>query len=43
MNETIFSVAEAREDKDLRDIGRKMIRGESDLSPSEALTQRRIA
>ena len=29
MNETIFSVAEARRDPVLRDIGRRMIRGES--------------
>ena len=29
MNETIFGIAEAREDKDLREIGRKMISGGS--------------
>jgi len=37
MNETIFSVAEAREDKDLREIGRKMIRGESGFIPFRSI------
>ncbi|MEI6153111.1 MAG: SpoIIE family protein phosphatase [Deltaproteobacteria bacterium] len=33
MNETIFSVAEARNDEALRDFGQKMVRGESTLLP----------
>ena len=33
MNETLFGVAEARQDAQLREIGRKMIRGESGLLP----------
>ena len=33
MHETIFSVAEAREDAHLREIGREMIRGESGFVP----------
>jgi len=33
MNDTIFSVAEARGDPTLREIGRKMIRGESGFVP----------
>jgi len=33
MNETIFSIAEARGDKSLRNFGQKMIRGESTLMP----------
>ncbi|MCX5813004.1 MAG: SpoIIE family protein phosphatase [Proteobacteria bacterium] len=33
MNETIFSIAEARNKKSLREIGRKMIKGESSLTP----------
>jgi phosphoserine phosphatase RsbU/P len=33
MNETIFSIAEAHNKKDLREIGRKMIKGESSLTP----------
>ena len=33
MHETIFSVAEAREDVHLREIGREMIRGESGFVP----------
>jgi phosphoserine phosphatase RsbU/P len=33
MNETIFSIAEARNAKGLREIGRKMIKGESSLTP----------
>ncbi len=37
MNETIFGVAEAREDKDLREIGRKMIRGESGFIPFRSI------
>jgi sigma-B regulation protein RsbU (phosphoserine phosphatase) len=37
MNETIFGVAEARQDKDLREIGRKMIRGESGFIPFRSI------
>jgi len=33
MNETIFSIAEARNNTGLREIGRKMIKGESSLTP----------
>ncbi len=33
MNETIFTVAEAREDPQLRDVGRKMIKGEHGVAP----------
>jgi len=33
MNETIFSLAEAREDQELREIGRKMISGDSGFVP----------
>ncbi len=33
MNETIFTVAEAREDRGLREVGRKMIRGEAGIAP----------
>lgn len=33
MNETIFSLAEAREDRELRDIGRQMISGASGFVP----------
>jgi sigma-B regulation protein RsbU (phosphoserine phosphatase) len=33
MNETIFTVAEAREDAKLRDVGRKMIKGEQGVAP----------
>jgi sigma-B regulation protein RsbU (phosphoserine phosphatase) len=33
MNETIFSIAEARKKKSLREIGRSMIKGESSLTP----------
>jgi sigma-B regulation protein RsbU (phosphoserine phosphatase) len=33
MNETIFTIAEAREDNNLREVGRKMIRGESGIAP----------
>ncbi|MCX5804515.1 MAG: SpoIIE family protein phosphatase [Proteobacteria bacterium] len=33
MNETIFSIAEARDKKGLREIGRRMIKGESSLTP----------
>jgi sigma-B regulation protein RsbU (phosphoserine phosphatase) len=36
MNETIFSIAEARNNKGLREIGRKMIKGESSLTPFTA-------
>jgi len=37
MNETIFGVAEARDDKGLREIGRKMIRGESGFTPFRSI------
>lgn len=37
MNETIFGVAEGRDDKDLRKIGRKMIRGESGFIPFRSI------
>lgn len=37
MNETIFNMAEARNDKLLRDIGRKMIKGESGFVMSESI------
>ncbi len=37
MNETLFGVAEARGDGDLREIGRKMIRGESGFAPFRSL------
>lgn len=33
MNETIFSIAEARGDESLRDFGRRMVRGKSTLMP----------
>jgi len=33
MNETIFTVAEAREDPQLRDVGRKMIKGGHGVAP----------
>ncbi len=33
MNETIFSIAEARKEQNLREIGRKMIKGESGFVP----------
>jgi len=36
MNETIFSIAEARNKKSLREIGRRMIKGESNLVPFAA-------
>lgn len=36
MNETIFSVAEAKEDKYLRELGRAMIRGDSGFVPVES-------
>jgi len=38
MNETIFSIAEARHDRRLRDIGRAMVAGESGFVPSRCLT-----
>jgi phosphoserine phosphatase RsbU/P len=38
MNETIFSIAEARNDTRLREIGRKMIHGESGLVPFKSIT-----
>jgi sigma-B regulation protein RsbU (phosphoserine phosphatase) len=37
MNETIFGVAEARNDSQLRDIGKKMIGGESGLVPFRSI------
>jgi phosphoserine phosphatase RsbU/P len=37
MNETLFGVAEAREDPQLREIGRKMIRGESGFVPFRSI------
>jgi len=37
MNETIFGVAEARGDAKLREIGRKMIRGESGFVPFRSI------
>ena len=37
MNETIFGVAEARDDKGLREIGRKMIRGGSGFTPFRSI------
>jgi sigma-B regulation protein RsbU (phosphoserine phosphatase) len=37
MNETLFGVAEARGDARLREIGRKMIRGESGFIPFRAI------
>jgi sigma-B regulation protein RsbU (phosphoserine phosphatase) len=37
MNETIFTVAEAREDAAMRALGRKMIQGESGFVPTECL------
>ncbi len=33
MNETIFTIAEARDDVKLRDVGRKMIKGEQGIAP----------
>ncbi len=33
MNETIFSIAESRNDNNLREVGRNMIRGRSSLTP----------
>ena len=33
MNETIFSIAESQDNPTLRDIGRKMVRGESGFTP----------
>jgi sigma-B regulation protein RsbU (phosphoserine phosphatase) len=37
MNETIFSVAEARDDTRLRELGRKMIKGQSGFVPFKSL------
>jgi phosphoserine phosphatase RsbU/P len=37
MNETLFGVAESRGDPDLREIGRRMIRGESGMVPFRSL------
>jgi sigma-B regulation protein RsbU (phosphoserine phosphatase) len=42
MNETLFGVAEARNDKHLREIGRKMIRGESGLIPFESIVSNEL-
>jgi len=39
MNETIFSVAEARGDASLREIGRKMIKGESGFAPFKSIAR----
>ncbi len=41
MNETIFSVAEAREDAQLREIGRDMIKGHSDFVLFESIVTNR--
>ncbi len=41
MNETIFSVAEAREDAQLREIGRDMIKGNSDFVLFESIVTNR--
>jgi len=38
MNETFFTIAEARNDAGLREIGRKMIRGDSGFVPFKTLT-----
>lgn len=35
MNETIFTIAEARGDNDLREVGRKMIKGASGVAPMQ--------
>ncbi|MDD5495772.1 MAG: SpoIIE family protein phosphatase [Candidatus Omnitrophica bacterium] len=37
MNETIFSIAEARDDPRLREIGREMIKGKSGFTPSRSI------
>jgi sigma-B regulation protein RsbU (phosphoserine phosphatase) len=39
MNESIFSVAEARNDPSLREIGRKMIRGETGFVPFRSVAR----
>jgi sigma-B regulation protein RsbU (phosphoserine phosphatase) len=41
MNETIFSVAEKRGDAQLREIGRKMVRGESGFVPFRSIVRGR--
>jgi sigma-B regulation protein RsbU (phosphoserine phosphatase) len=41
MNETIFSLAEARSDPELRALGRKMIRGETDFIPYTDISGRK--
>ena len=41
MNETIFSVAEKRGDAHLREIGKKMIRGESGFVPFRSIVRER--
>jgi sigma-B regulation protein RsbU (phosphoserine phosphatase) len=40
MNETIFSLAEEKDDKRLREIGRSMVRGESGFGPFVTLSGR---
>jgi len=37
MNETIFDIAEARGDRQLRDIGKEMIKGNSGFAPSTSI------
>jgi sigma-B regulation protein RsbU (phosphoserine phosphatase) len=39
MNESIFSVAEGRGDKAIREVGKKMIRGESGLIPFKSIAR----
>jgi phosphoserine phosphatase RsbU/P len=41
MNDTIFSLAEARNDPQLRALGRKMIKGETDFIPYTDITGRK--
>ena len=41
MNESIFSLAEERQDVALRDLGRRMIRGESGFVPFRSFTTRK--
>ncbi|MCX7966471.1 MAG: SpoIIE family protein phosphatase [Syntrophorhabdaceae bacterium] len=38
MNETIFTIAEARHDVKLREVGRKMIKGESGVAPMQVVS-----
>lgn len=42
MNESIFSVAEARNDPALREIGKKMIRGESGFVPFKSIARDKL-